>query len=257
MIIYAIDDEKLALELLLESINEVVKNSVVKGFRKPSELIDESDKLMPDVVFMDVEMPLINGVDLAKKLQEKKKNINIIFVTGYSEYMSDAMNMFASGYIMKPVDAKQIENQMKHLRYEVSKSKEIRIKTFGNFTVYKNDEPVNFRYFKSRELLAYLVDRNGALISRKEVAAALIEDGNYSRNEQKLLSRWVQELEEDLKAAGIEKIFTRDKTGYFVNTNEFDCDLYEYLKGKKKLFNGEYMEEYSWGENFKSIHYLD
>jgi len=255
MIIYAVDDEKLALEMLIESINEVTSNATIKGFRKPKELLAESIKVTPDIVFLDVEMPGMNGVDLAKELQALKKNINIIFVTGYSEYMSDAMNMFASGYIMKPVDAKQIEKQMLHLRYEISKEKEIKIKTFGNFAVYKNDNPVNFRYFKSKEMLAYLVDRNGAIISRKELAAVLMEEGNFTRNEQKKLSRWVQELEEDLQNAGIERIFVREKSGYCVNVEEFDCDLYEFLKGKKKLFQGEYMEEYSWGENFKSIHY--
>jgi len=254
MIIFAIDDEKMALEMLCDSIKEVVDETIY-SFRKPSELLKEFEITTPDIVFMDVEMPGTNGVELAKKLLKKKNNINIIFVTGYSEYMSDAMEMFASGYVLKPVDTKQIRKQLEHLRYPISTNNEVFIKTFGNFTVYKGNEVVNFRYYKSKELLAYLVDRNGSLISRKELDAILMEEGNYSRSEQKMLSRYIKELEIDLEKAGISEIFKRETTGCMVDTAKFKCDLFDYNKGKKSLYKGEYMEEYSWGDKFKDLNY--
>ncbi len=255
MLVYAADDEKLALEMLEEAIKEAIPDVELYCFNKSRELLEKMEKKAADIVFLDIEMPGLSGIELAKALQEIKKDVNIIFCTGYSEYLLDAMDMFASGYILKPVDSGQIEKQLKHLRYRINTAKPVYIKTFGNFSVTNNGSPVNFRYYKSKELLAYLVDREGALVSRKQIEAVINEEGSYSRSDQKKLSRWIKELEDDLKEAGIERILNHEKTGLSVNKEEFDCDLYEYLhKHKKSLYHGEYMEDYSWGENFKSMH---
>jgi len=255
MLVYICDDEPLSLEMSAEAVKEALPNAKIECFKRVSDILLTARDAAPDIAFLDVEMPSMNGIELAKNLQEIKSDINIIFVTGYDNYVFEAISLFASGYVMKPIDSEQIKKQLAHLRFPIRESKLVQIKTFGNFTVLKNGEAVNIRYAKSRELLAYLVDRKGALISRKEICAVLIEDGSYARNEQKLLSRWVQELEADLETAGIGNIFSRETTGYRVVPESFDCDLYDYLDGRdKSLYQGEYMEEYSFGENFKALH---
>jgi len=252
MRIYAADDEPLALEYLESAIRTAAPEAEVVTFAKARLLLEAMAKDPCYVVFTDVEMPGMTGIELATALQEIAPHVNIVFVTGFSEYMPQALSLFASGYVLKPVTADAISQQMAHLRFPVVQKKPIQISTFGLFDVTCNGKPVAFRLAKSRELLAYLVDRGGSVVPRKEIFVALWEDDIYSRTIQKALSKAARELEEDLSAAGAEGLFLREKEGYRVDRELFDCDLYDYLSGNTALFHGEYMEQYSWGEDFKA-----
>jgi len=252
MIIYAVDDEVVALDMLAETIAAVVPLAEIKTFSKASEVLKAARETAPDILFLDIEMPGMTGVELAKAMQEIKPDVNIIFVTGYSSYLVDAMDMFASGYVMKPVEEKKIQEQMNHLRYPVDGKKSVRIKTFGNFDIFMNDTPVKFRSPKSKELLAYLVDREGAFVSRKEAAGILYED-EYTRNVQRELSRNGSWLVQDLKKVGIVEL-VRNDNGYSIDLSKVDCDLVSFLNGDQSiLYLGEYMEQYSWGEYRKGV----
>ena len=65
-----------------------------------------------DIAFLDINMRGMTGVELAKKLKDLCPKINIIFVTGYEEYKGDAMDLRASGYILKPVTKEQIDKEL-------------------------------------------------------------------------------------------------------------------------------------------------
>lgn len=254
MIIYAVDDEELMLEMLIDAITQAVPDCNISGFNSPDSMLEKAEKNPPDIAFMDIEMPEINGIELAKQLKKINPKINLIFVTGYSNYGVDAMQVFASGYIMKPVDADSIRNVMANLRFEPQKDKDVRILTFGNFTVFIKGKAIKFRFPKSMELLAYLVDRNGASVSRREAAAVLFEDSDYSRTVQNELSRAARWLQEDLRRFGAGDIFISDGGQYHIDVSKISCDLYDYLNGNSgKSFFGEYMEQYSWGEYRKGV----
>lgn len=249
MIIYAVDDEELMLEMLMDAISEAVPDCELVGFENSVDLLKKAKKTPPDIAFMDIEMPEMNGIELASNLKKINPKINLIFVTGYSNYGIDAMQLFASGYIMKPVDSQSVKNVMENLRFSPDKKDHIKIVTFGNFTVFANGKAVKFRFPKSRELLAYLVDRNGSSVSRREAAAVLYEEEDYTRTVQNELSRAARWLTEDLHAEGADEIFISDGGQYRVDTEKFSCDLYDYLKGEgDAVFLEEYMEQYSWGE---------
>ena len=70
----------------------------------------------PDAAFLNIEMPVMNGIELAKRLKDIASNINIVFVTGYSDYAVEAIGMSASGYLMKPVSAEQVKRELENLR---------------------------------------------------------------------------------------------------------------------------------------------
>jgi len=252
MKIYVADDEKLALDFIERAIKKAAPDAEISCFLKSRELLERMEDDPCDVAFLDVEMPGISGIELAEKLKEYNERVNIIFATGYSEYMPDALRLFASGYVLKPVSEAKIKEQLANLRYKVSEKKEICAYCFGNFTIAKADTAIAFRLNKSRELLAYLIDRKGNVVSRKDAFAALFEDEPYDRNAQKNFSKIIKGLEEDLEKADCEGLFIKDESGFRVDTGIFYCDMYEYLKGNKALFHGEYMEQYSWGEEFKA-----
>lgn len=253
MNILAVDDETNARELLVKEIQRVCPDDVVDAFALPVDAIVAADQTDYQVAFLDVEMPQMNGVQLAKKLKLAHPQINVIFVTAYREYSLDAMEMHASGYLLKPVSGQAIQQELEHLRYPVeAEQKGVRALTFGNFDFLSQGQSVRFARSKSKEALAYLIDRHGQGVSKKEMAAILFENEAYSKQVQDYVGKIMQELAKALKDIGAEKVLIRKFNYYAVDPKEFSCDLYEYENGDPNAINhfrGEYMSQYSWAED--------
>lgn len=189
----------------------------------------------------------ITGLEIAEKLERINPQINIIFVTGFDEYKSEAMDLHASGYLMKPVIAEDILNEIRFLRYPVSEKSRIEVKCFGNFCVFINGSPADFDYNKTNELLAYLIDRRGTMVSYNELSAVLWEDDSHTN----YLKRLRSDLKHTFERYGCENILLSRKGAIGIDTNEISCDYFDYLSQKpdsQKLFRGEYMSQYSWAE---------
>lgn len=252
-----IDDEQLALDRLVRELKTVVADAQISSFMDPDELISfvELNKDF-DVAFLDIQMTGITGVELAKKLKEFIPNINIIFVTGYEEYAKEAMKLHASGYIMKPVDADEIKNELQDLRHPIDPKKNavVKFKCFGNFDVLdSNDMPVYFERKKAKELLAYLVYRQGAQCTTQELFVTLFEDGKYNvSSQQRLFQTIITSLTSTLKSIGAESIILRNYGTVTLDVHKVDCDWYDLLNSSDKTnskYRGEFMSQYSWAED--------
>ena len=113
MKILAVDDEQLALEMLVEAIEEACPKAEVLGFLNPNDCLEEAKRGMFDAVFSDIQMPQMSGLAFAEKLQKIRPDVNIIFITAYDNHAVEAMNLHASGYLMKPVTAKKDRKRIK------------------------------------------------------------------------------------------------------------------------------------------------
>lgn len=134
MRILLVDDENLQLMRLENACKKVLTGEFL-AYSNPVKAYEENKDKIIDIAFLDIEMPGINGIQLAKKLKAINPHINIIFVTAYNEYALDAYKMHASGYITKPVNAEQIKEEVDGLRYQTTlkSTKEVEAKCFGNF----------------------------------------------------------------------------------------------------------------------------
>lgn len=102
---------------------------------------------------MDISISGKNGIELAKELKSIKKDINIVFTTGYSEYAVKAFELYASGYLLKPIRTADIENAFNNLRFPIQCDKnKMRVQCFGNFEVYVKNEPIQFGRSKKKRL---------------------------------------------------------------------------------------------------------
>ncbi len=252
MNIIAVDDEHASLQELENELKKVADKAEINLFSSAREALSYARKKVVDVAFLDIEMAEMSGLHLAKNLKEHYGDTNIIFVTAHSRYMSNAFQLHASGYVMKPAMASHIAKELENLRRPVRHPDVgIRIQCFGNFEVFMNGQPVAFGRAKAKEMLAYLVDRHGAGATNKEIAAVLWEDGPYDRSHQKQLDNIICDLLRSLDRAGISSIIVRTTGTYAVNTATVYCDLYEYEKGDAyavNCYHGRYMENYSWAE---------
>ena len=248
MLVTVIDDEPLALRATSGAVREALPTAEVKSFQKASELLEFAALNLVDVAFLDIHMRGISGLELAEKLKEINPNVNIIFVTGFDEHKGDAMDIHASGYLMKPVVAKDIAEEMRYLRFPVREMTRVRAKCFGNFAVEADGRPLHFAYKKTEELLAYLIDRKGASVTYGELSAILWEDDSHIN----YLKRLRADLISTFKSRGLSDLIIASKGTLAVAADRISCDYYDYLNkknGAENAFLGEYMSQYSWAEN--------
>ena len=247
MKIIAVDDEKIALQGLLSAIQQAAPEADIHGFRYTSEAIAHMESDPCDVAFLDIEMKGMNGVEVAARFKAINPNVNIIFATGFGSYRDAAFDLHASGYLIKPITEEGVKRELDNLRRPISTPKRLQIRTFGNFDVLYNNTPLRFKYQKTKEMLAYLVDRKGAMCSTGELMAVLFDDDDHNAYYQRLRS----DLRTIFSDIGCENIILQQKGMLGLAVTEVDCDYYDYLNGKiplEKLYHGEYMAQYSFAE---------
>lgn len=246
MRIIALDDEELALEGLMDAIRACAPDAELHGFSYAEDVLAFIEAHSCDVAFLDVEMAGLNGVELAEQLKLRNPDVNIIFATGFSGYQGNAFYLHASGYLMKPITAEKVKKELDNLRRPVPESKRIQVRCFGNFEVYLDGIPLEFKYHKTKELLAYLVDRKGALCTNGEIIATLFGDDNHDA----YLRTLRKDLLDTLGAAGCADIITQQRGRLGIVPEAIRCDYYDWCNGKRmgNAYLGEYMAQYSWSE---------
>lgn len=245
MTVTVIDDEPLALKATTGAVREALPDADIHSFLKCSELIGFAENNRIDVAFLDINMRGCTGIEVARKLKTYSPTVNIIFVTGYSDYKSEAMDLRASGYLTKPVVADDIRNEMRFLRFPVSVKKAVQVRCFGNFAVESDGLPIHFAYKKTEELFAYLIDRKGATVTYGELSAILWEDDSHTHYLKKLRA----DLKDTFEKCGASDVLIFGKGTLAVDRSKVDCDYYDFLEKKDPYaFFGEYMTQYSWAE---------
>ena len=256
MRILCVDDEPLALQMLMISVRKAKPDAEVDGFEEPEDLLEEAEKNGCDIAFLDIHMSGMDGVAAAKKLKEINPKMNIIFVTGYSEYAGEAMRLHASGYIMKPVNKQKVAAELEDLRFPIVPRKNalLRVQCFGNFDVFIPDgKPLHFERSRATEVFAYLVHRHGSSCTKKELAAALFEDMPYDNKQQVYLQKIVAAMMKALREAGAEQVIHKSYNSMSVNVDLLDCDYYRFEEldaGAVNAYQNEYMSQYYWAEFF-------
>ena len=114
-----------------------------------------------------------------------------------------------------------------------------------------NSTPVSFKYKKSKELLAYLVHNQGNWVTIEKASFALLE--NHEETSSKNYLRTIlYRLNITLKRIDCDNLIISEYGKLRIDTGLFSCDYYDYLNGNTALFQGEYLEEYSWAEPAKA-----
>lgn len=261
MKVLVVDDEQMGIDGLCDALGEVLgKDAQIDtslDAPKALEMVREQKEAGApyDVVFQDIEMPKMNGLELAVGIKKASPDTNLVMVTAYQEYALDAWKLHVSDYLLKPAMADDVRNALENLRKPVQKSEEdakkrVRAICFGSFEVFVDDKPLQFHRGRSKELLAYLVDRRGAVCTMGELLGILFEDDN-SNSRKSWLRTLVQDLKHTMEEAGVGDVLIKGWNCLSVDCEKIDCDYYKLLEGNPMAMNdyrGEYMSQYSWAE---------
>lgn len=179
-----VDDEKSAIDVLKNLLENSQKIHIIKTFNKSSDAIKEIPKLKFDVAFLDIDMPGINGIELARNINELNNNIEIVFVTEYDEYAIDAFRVNAIDYLLKPMLSNHInetiDRLLKRHNVTVANKNELidyipKICCFGAFEVYgdSSEDPIRWRTSKSKEIFAYLFQNKGIHVPKWKICEVI------------------------------------------------------------------------------------
>ena len=112
-----VDDMKLILVDGLPVLEEVMSNANVIGFTDAEEAIEYAKKNRVSLAFLDIELRNASGLDLCRDLLAISPRTNVVYLTAYSDYALNAWSTGASGFMLKPLTAEGVKEQLKNLRY--------------------------------------------------------------------------------------------------------------------------------------------
>jgi two-component SAPR family response regulator len=244
----AVDDEELMLHALVRAISASPDIDEVVKFSSCENALNYAKDNYFDIAFLDINMRGMGGIALAEKIIELCPNSKIVFCTGYEEYAISAFKLHASGYLMKPISAEDVQGEIDNIKGLRIKEKLLDVKCFGNFEVYVKNERLVFKRSKTKELFAFLVDRRGAGMTAKQICAVLFPDDTDDTKNMAYLRQLVMDLKNTLKTVGAEAVFCHETPCYRVDVSLIKCDYFNHLECGKPEFFGEYMAQFSWAE---------
>ena len=259
-----VDDEKIILEGMEDTLREIVGgDAAIYTANDPFAAIEQMKLHHADMVFSDVDMPGMNGLKLAQSLSEINPDVDIVFCTGYAHYSLDAWKTTAKAFILKPVSKDDMKAAIDRLTANRSKGdsingaekasdKELEVICVGIFEIFHKGNPVHFARKKSKEMVAYLIDRKGAMVSTGELRSALWEEEEDNEEKKGYIRVLANDIRKSMEDIGISNFLRNDMDCYSVDIKSMSCDYLKFLDGDekaKKSFSEEYMMQYPWAEN--------
>ncbi|MBR1560925.1 MAG: response regulator [Clostridia bacterium] len=251
MKLICVDDVAQVVEYTVSLCQDLPHVDDARGFTLAREALEWARANPVDVAILDIGMPDMDGLTLAAHIRQARPDCAVIFLTAFAQFALDAYEVHPSGYLLKPVNAEALAREVAYAHSKMPQKPHARIEvqTFGGFEILVDGETLRFRRAKSKELLAFLVDKQGKGVTRREIFSALWEDGAYDHSQQKYLDVIVRGLRDALAARGVEDIL-EVKSGFLrIRPERLSCDLYRFLERDPAAVNayrGQYMSGYPW-----------
>ena len=265
-----VDDERIISEGMAGSLRSVVgTDAIIYTVNDPYDALEIIQQQKIDIMFCDVNMPGMDGLELVQRIQKITEDIDVIFTTGYAHYSLDAWKTMAQAFILKPVGEDEIREvldkimrrrkaqtviaaQSKAEIKSFEKQKEIKAMCFGNFELFYKDKPIRFTRKKSKEMMAYLIDRRGAAITTEQIRTILWEEDVDTEEKHGYVRVLANDIRKAFANIGVESILINEQNSYRVDISRISCDYYDFLEGDvhaRRTFQEEYMSQYFWAES--------
>ena len=243
MIALCVDDEHLLLKNLVREVKSLDNINEVVGFEDEDDALEWEKEHEVDIAFLDIKMHHLGGLDLAQKLREHNPQIIIFFCTGFKEYGYEAMQLHADAYLLKPVRAEKIKEEIakiqSHSPKQVLPDKGIlTANCYGAFEVYdSHGNAIKFKRTPSKELLAYLIYQEGKMISGDELCMILWNEASIIKKDY--LRKTFKEVQRALEECHLKDVLVHTIDLYGVDMSRIELQ-------KKNNEKAVRFQEYRW-----------
>lgn len=255
MRVLCVDNEKHSLRRMLSLCREMPLITEAEGFTDPCEALSRMKERPAELVLLDADISGTDGIAPARRIRERYPHTAIIVLSADPRHAVEAWELHATGYLLKPFTREQLHDELSYAlmwrRSNVSDSAvpHIAARSFGSFDLIVDGKKLDFPRAKSKELLAFLIDRKGIWVSRANAFHTLWPDTEYGRPQQKQLDVIIRSLRATLREHGIDELLVLEHGMLRIEPQALDCDMYRLFAGDKQYeaeYQGEYMTSYSW-----------
>ncbi|MDH5163144.1 response regulator [Heyndrickxia oleronia] len=270
-----IDDEQLALDYLEQLLLNITDLQIVGKYLDPFRGKEAIENNNVDIVFLDIQIPEINGIELAEQLLEMKPKLSIVFVTAYDNFAIKAFELNALDYILKPVRKERLLNTVERIKQKfpdqiLGKPELLHICMFQQGIITdssKNVLHLQWRTNKVLQLFLYLVHHRGTIISKAQLVELLWREYEPKKAFAQLYTA-IYHIRKTLGAISNYISIKNISEGYLITLENVDVDVdrfenfiqtgvpisketigeYERVLG---LYKGEYLQgyDYLWAES--------
>ena len=254
------------LEFLLKKYPDLL---IAGAYTNPLAAIEKINELKPQAVFLDINMPQLQGMDAASKILDVSPETDIVFVTAYDQYAVEAFELHAMDYLLKPISEERLKKTIERLHLktplrEQEHSSKLQIRCFGRFRMgWEGREPIKWRIEKARELFVYLLQNHGRNVSRDELLDKLWPEDNPEKAVKQFYNGTYY-IRKALDGYGVDRTLISINHNYTMTLGAVDwdagrfCELSENrsedrlqaLEQMEGLYQGDYLEGefYSWAD---------
>ncbi|GAA3402314.1 response regulator [Paenibacillus hodogayensis] len=273
-----VDDEMLALRYLEKKLVVNGQIEVIGKYLDVEEALEAVTELSPDVIFLDIDMPGLSGIEAAELLAEKAPATSVVFITAYEEYALKAFELNAVDYLLKPVEDERLSRTVLRLSSRMQSRMQSKQETEENrpamlrcFQIMEFDldkpEAIPWRTTKAQELFAYLVHYRDSLVRKDVLLELLWPEVDVKRGNTQLYTA-VYQIRKTMDALGIDIRIVSFEKGYRLELNGMKLDVEEWERGVMQekeirpdnldrhyrlldLYRGDYFAEYDylWAES--------
>ena len=223
-----VDDERPALQVVEHFLKKYPEIEILGSYIDPFIALEEIGRQKPDVVFLDIEMPQMRGLDTATMILEASPDTDIVFVTAHHQYAIEGFELDALDYLLKPVSTERFDKTIQRLLKKERKSinggtqnssNNFIISDLGAFQAgWKGGEPIRWRTEKTKELFAFLVHHAGRFVS-KDVILDAVYMGMDLEKATHQLHNGIYYIRKNLEDAGVDRRHIAIEGNYTLKLN--------------------------------------
>ncbi|WP_405115571.1 response regulator [Paenibacillus sp. FSL K6-1217] len=236
-----IDDERLALIQLESTLRALGSTSVTATYTNPLLALDEADGWDADIIFLDIDMPGINGMEAAKRLEERCPGSAVVFVTAHNSFALEAFEASAQDYLLKPVSRERLSRTLQRIRnrkayhQQMNKPDSLLIRCFNSIQFERDGLPIRdfrWRTSKSQELFAFLLYYHDRIVVKDKLVELLWPEISFKRASTHLYTA-IYQIRQSLKRADIGLVISNASVGegYMLESGDAKIDAVLWEEG--------------------------
>lgn len=274
-----IDDEALALTYLEHQLRKLGVFEIIGKYTDPLQGLQKVEETDADIVFLDIHIPELSGIELAEILLERKPYLQVVFVTAYDHYAIKAFELNALDYVLKPIQLDRLRLTARRLETRLrpelpaaraAQTESWSILMFDAFRIYAGAQelaPLQWRTSKAQEIFLYLLHHRGKVVSKATLIELLWPEFDLNRAYPQLYTA-VYHVRKILEPFSRERMLLQNTAdgyllrleGIYLDADEFDYFIQSGIELSEetlpeyerilKLFKSEYLEgyDYVWAE---------